>query len=83
MPPLDGWRTLRRVNDDDLLLLLLEDVVVDVVMMDVFGTTGDGGRNAFVDCTIIAAAESSINDVVVLVMMDNVIEYFPSMDIVR
>ena len=36
MPPLDGWRTLRRVNDDNLLLLLLllEDVVVLLVMMD-------------------------------------------------
>ncbi len=28
MPPLDGWRTLRRVDDDDLLLSGVVDVIV-------------------------------------------------------
>mmetsp|Transcript_20406 Transcript_20406/g.29208 ORF Transcript_20406/g.29208 Transcript_20406/m.29208 type:complete len:96 (+) Transcript_20406:625-912(+) len=62
MPPLDGWRTLRRVDDD-----LLYVVEIDVFMC--FGTTtlcGDGGRrNAVVDCK--TAAESSIKDAVVMV----------------
>ena len=55
IPPLDGWRTL---SCD-------EDVVIEII--DVFGCA-TGGRNAFVDC-ITAAAESSIKDVLVMMMV--------------
>ena len=57
IPPLDGWRTL---SCD-------EDVVIEII--DVFGCA-TGGRNAFDDCiTAVAAAESSIKDVLVVMMM--------------
>lgn len=58
IPPLDGWRTL---SCD-------EDVVIEII--DVFGCAAGGGRNAFDDCiTAVAAAESSIKDVLVMMMV--------------